>query len=85
MKTDVTRAELQFRNYLKRELEVRKEKNPKYSLRAFSRFLEMDHGHVSKILVGRCPVTRKTLNRVSKKLGGTSAQFRKLVRQVRST
>jgi transcriptional regulator with XRE-family HTH domain len=42
-----------FINLLKQELRFRKKKNPRYSLRAFARCLEVDQSSLSKILTGR--------------------------------
>jgi transcriptional regulator with XRE-family HTH domain len=42
-----------FINLLKQELRFRKKKNPRYSLRAFARCLDVDQSSLSKILTGR--------------------------------
>jgi len=52
-----------FRDRLQRELEHRREKNPRYSLRAFATLLEADHSTLSQILRDqrRIPVGRLRL------------------------
>ena len=57
-----------FKDFLGAELDRRKQKNPRYSLRAFARFLDCDFSTLAKILKGE----RKMGQRVIKKL---SAHF----------
>lgn len=44
--------EFRFRQRLEQEFQSRQEKNPRYSLRAFARFLGADHSVLSQILRG---------------------------------
>lgn len=44
--------EFRFRQKLEQEFQARQEKNPRYSLRAFARFLGADHSVLSQILRG---------------------------------
>ena len=50
--------EHRFRQRLEREFLARREKNPRYSLRAFAAFLGTDHSTLSQVLKGsrRAPV-----------------------------
>jgi transcriptional regulator with XRE-family HTH domain len=49
-----------FRERLSREFESRRKKNPRYSMRAFAGFLDVDHSTLAQILRGtrRVPVSR---------------------------
>lgn len=77
-------AQRQFRNFLKREFSMRQKKNPRYSLRAYSRDLDFDQSHLSKLLNGVCPVTRKTSARLQKQFGD-NPRFRKIIRHLGGT
>lgn len=59
----------EFRTFLKEELERRTEKNPKYSLRSFARFIGISHTSLSCILRGQRPVSSKTKMKVAMALG----------------
>jgi uncharacterized protein (TIGR02147 family) len=58
-----------FRVYLQNELIERTRRNPKYSLRAFAKFLGAQPGFVSKILLGQRSVTLTTIKRFGLRLG----------------
>lgn len=58
-----------FRLALQRELIRRCKLNPKYSLRAFARFLGLESSRLSKILRGERPVSPKLIERLGKQLG----------------
>lgn len=60
---------LKFRDRLKQELEERRRANPRYSLRAFARFLEADHATVSQILRGKRAIPATLLREWAAKLG----------------
>ncbi len=60
--------EWQFRTRLQEELRIRKESNPRYSLRAFAAFLETDHSALSQILRGKRRPPAAQIRRWSKKL-----------------
>ena len=53
---------------LKQEFQKRKAKNPKYSLRAFSRFLGIDHSNLSAILSGKKKLTIQNAKMIGQKL-----------------
>jgi uncharacterized protein (TIGR02147 family) len=57
-----------FRVYLQRELISRCRANPRYSLRAFARNLDIEPSHLSKILKGKRPVAPKLLEHMSQRL-----------------
>ncbi len=59
---------------LKHELRKRIDKNSSYSLRAFSKFLEIDASRFSKILKGERPVNDKLIKKICNKLNVTSEQ-----------
>lgn len=64
----------QARAFLRNELAGRHEKNPQYSLRAFSRSLGVSHTLVSLVLAGKRPMSRKMAERISDKLGMDPAE-----------
>lgn len=72
-----------FREYLKKELSARTEKNPKYGLRAFSKHLEMDSSHLSKILKGQRPVSEVLVENIGLKLGLNESQIEKFKKHTR--
>lgn len=53
---------------LKEEFDLRKLKNPRYSLRAFSKYLNLTPTHVSMVLRGQRHLSHSTALKVSKKL-----------------
>lgn len=57
-----------FPDRLRKELQIRQESNPLYSLRAFSRDLHIDFSILSRVLNGKIPYTKKILLRVSERL-----------------
>lgn len=57
-----------IRIFLKRELLKRCQNNPKYSLRSFSRALDIEPSFLSKILAGKRSVSAQTFSRISKRL-----------------
>lgn len=59
---------LTYRNYLERELELRRLKNPTYSLRAFARSLEVPAPKLSQIMRGLCGLSRTSALRLAQKL-----------------
>jgi transcriptional regulator with XRE-family HTH domain len=58
-----------FRKRLEREFATRREKNSRYSLRAFATFLGADHSTVSQILRGTRPVPAARIRAWGKRLG----------------
>ncbi|NCN28169.1 TIGR02147 family protein [bacterium] len=60
---------VEFRTFLKDELDRRTAKNPKYSLRSFARFIGISHTSLSCILRGQRPISSKTKTKVAMALG----------------
>lgn len=58
-----------FRDYMLRELAARCKRNPKYSLRAFAKALEMDPSTLAKLLNGKRPLGRRAITGIGTKLG----------------
>lgn|GEM_PF-5007755 len=58
-----------FRQYLNLELDRRIMRNPRYSLRSFARFLEVDSSALSKMLRGKRPLGRKMIRQLGPRLG----------------
>jgi transcriptional regulator with XRE-family HTH domain len=58
-----------FRERLRQELESRRSKNPRYSLRALATFLGTDHSTLSQVLRGTRPVPARRIRSWAKKLG----------------
>jgi uncharacterized protein (TIGR02147 family) len=57
-----------FVSYLKRELLERNKKNPQYSLRSFSKNMDLSSSFVSKLFNGRRPLTEGTYNKIVSQL-----------------
>lgn len=57
-----------YRNYLRNELDRRCKTNPRYSLRAFSRSLNVDVAALSRILSKKQTITVKTANKICENL-----------------
>ena len=60
---------LEFRDGLEREFDARRQKNPRYSLRAFATFLGADHSTLSQILKGSRRVPAASIRLWARKLG----------------
>jgi len=60
----------------------RKEKNPRYSLRAFARSLGVSSGQLSEILSGKRPLSHKLARRISIALALTDEESQKLIHLV---
>jgi hypothetical protein len=58
-----------FRQKLEQEFAARREKNPRYSLRAFAAFLETDHSSLAQMLSGKRRVPVRQIRLWAKKLG----------------
>jgi hypothetical protein len=58
-----------FRERLSREFETRRERNARYSLRAFAAFLGADHSTLSQIFRGTRPIPESRIRSWSRKLG----------------
>jgi transcriptional regulator with XRE-family HTH domain len=66
--TDAAPPSHRFRRFLQEELARRCARNPRYSLRAFARYLTLDHSTLSQLLRGRRRFTARTIERVGKRL-----------------
>ena len=62
-------AESDFRSVLKRELEVRCQQSPRYSLRAFARDLKLSPSRLSEVLSGKQGLSRDTAKNIAQTLG----------------
>lgn len=60
--------QMRFRERLQREFNQRREKNSRYSLRAFAAFLATDHSTLSQILRGTRPVPVRQIRAWARKL-----------------
>ncbi len=60
-----------FRLYLKDQLALRQGRNPRYSLRSFARFLEVDSSALSKMMNGKRALGPKMMQRMFLKLSST--------------
>jgi len=63
-----------MRELLQKELERRVESNPNYSIRAFARFLEIDHSRLAKILKGTRPISNDLADKLAQKLNLTEME-----------
>ena len=59
---------MNFRETLRQEFERRQRSNPRYSLRAFARFLGTDHSTLSQILRGRRSLSPRLVRLFGKRL-----------------
>jgi uncharacterized protein (TIGR02147 family) len=73
-----------LRELLQGELARRCADNPRYSLRAFARFLRVDHATLSSILRGKRRLTEPTIRRLATRLGAARAEVDELVRVERT-
>jgi transcriptional regulator with XRE-family HTH domain len=65
--------------YLISTFNERKEKNPRYSLRAFARSLGVSSGQLSEILSGKRPLSHKLARRIAIALALTEEESQKLI------
>lgn len=59
---------ISFRLWLQRQFTERCKKNSRYSLRAFAKFLSIDHSSLSQILSGKRPISKKSVQTICEKL-----------------
>lgn len=64
-----------FRQFLSLEFQKRQKKNGRYSLRAFARFLKMDHSNLSKGLQGKRKFGKNVIKKMCRHLGLEEKQF----------
>tara|TARA_B110001454_G_scaffold183141_1_gene178071 strand:- start:4084 stop:4875 length:792 start_codon:yes stop_codon:yes gene_type:complete len=67
-------TEYDFRAHLYLELKKRQEKNPRYSLRQFAKFLTLEPSFLSKLLRGDRSFTFNQINKLGRKLGLTQQE-----------
>lgn len=65
--------------YLIAAFQERKEKNPRYSLRAFARSLGVSSGQLSEILSGKRPLSHKLARRISTSMSLGEAESKNLL------
>ena len=65
-----------FRSRLQHEWERRRGRNHRYSLRAFARFLGIDHSTLSQILRGRRALTGSVAERLATRIGAPATDAR---------
>lgn len=58
-------AEIRLRTILRDELSRRRRVNPRYSLRAFARSVEIEHSTLSQLLRGKRTMTWKSIGRIA--------------------
>jgi hypothetical protein len=63
-----------FTDLVKREFDRRRANNPRYSLRAFARSLQIDHSTLSQIVRGRRRVTTRAIRSLGARLRMTPMQ-----------
>ncbi len=66
---------LNFRRRLQEELERRKARNSRFSLRSFARFLAIDPASLQKLLVGKRPLGERTIRSLGKKIHLTETEI----------
>lgn len=64
-----------FRERLQAELAARCERNPRYSLRAFARFLGLDHASLSQLLRGKRSMTESAIRRLGARIALTPQEI----------
>jgi uncharacterized protein (TIGR02147 family) len=69
------KTNLSFQEILRNELIARNRKNPRYSLRAFAKSLEIQPSALSQMLSGRRPITEKMKLRLGMALGFSATEL----------
>ncbi len=67
-------GEQNYRAILREELQVRCEKNPRYSLRAFARDLMVSSSRLSEVLSGRYGLSREAAKKIAAKIGWNESE-----------
>ena len=76
-KTQVTETErTNFRLWLQRQLTDRCKRNPRYSLRAFAKSLEVDPSTLSQILSGKRALTKRSIKSFTDRLGASPEELK---------
>lgn len=68
-----------FRNRLRSELAARCGRNPRYSLRAFANFLDIDHASLSQMMRGARACTAQTIRRLGARIGLTAEEIARYI------
>lgn len=71
-----------FRNRLRSAFAEKTARNPRYSLRAFANFLEIDHATLSQLLRGQRALTESAVRRLGVRIGLTAPEIEECVRSV---
>jgi transcriptional regulator with XRE-family HTH domain len=82
--TDAAPMPHRFRLFLQEELARRCARNPRYSLRAFARYLTLDHSTLSQLLRGRRRFTARTIERIGKRLSLSPVMITQFVERERA-
>lgn len=82
--TKTKHSELDYKDWLSRELTKRCRKNSNYSLRAFAQLLEMDSSSVSQLISGKRNASAKMIEKLTNKLGASPQEKMALMNYVRS-
>lgn len=75
----IVKNEELFRNYLRAELLTRTKNNPRYSLRAFAKTLQVEPSSLSQLIAGKRPLTKKMCLRLSSRLGLSPQEYDRLI------
>jgi uncharacterized protein (TIGR02147 family) len=73
-----------FRYFLQAELARRCARNAQYSLRAFAKFLDVDHSTLSQIIRGKRRLTERTVRRCGVRLGLDEESIEEFIRAIGS-
>jgi transcriptional regulator with XRE-family HTH domain len=70
---------VRFRDVLARELDRRRGRNPRYSLRRFAVRLGVHHATLSRVLRGTKPIAERTVRALGGRIGISAAELEMLV------
>jgi len=70
---------MRLREHLERELRRRRDKNPRYSMRSFARYLELHHASLCRLIAARSIASEATIRHVGQRLGLSEATISALV------
>lgn len=65
---------MNYQNFLKQQLEIKKSKNPSYSLRAYAQWLGLSPAHLSQLMSGIRPITNKVSLKIVEKFNFSPAE-----------
>jgi transcriptional regulator with XRE-family HTH domain len=74
-------AATRLRTILEAEFARRRNLNPRYSLRAFARSVDIEHSTLSQLLSGKRPMTWKSIHRIASRVRWTGAAVLQLSTQ----